>query len=426
MQIKALRGTQDLLSPVVEKWRSVETLARDVFRLYHFKELRTPILEETALFTRALGETAEVVAKQMYSFTDRGERKISLRPEGTAPAIRAYLEHHLDQNQSLVRLFYIGAMFRAERPQAGRSRQFHQIGAEAIGSHAPAVDAEGLSLIALFFERAGLKEYTLHVNSLGCADDKKEIGVFLQSALEKKKEELCAECQERLSRNVFRILDCKKENCRRVVQALPPISEKLCRDCLDHFEAVKRLLSFFQIAFVISPHLVRGLDYYTRTTFEVTHPLLGAQDAIGAGGRYDGLVSELGGKPTGAFGFSIGFERLMLALEAQQPAGETIAGDTLDVYVVTIGEKLFEEGRKLLQFLRRSGFSAVLDFEKRSLKAQMREANHLKARWVVLLGEDELKENKVTLKEMENGKEEKVDREKLIDVLRARRGEKKG
>ncbi len=418
MQLKALRGTADLFSPVIEKWREVETVARELFKVYGFKEIQTPLLEETLLFTRAVGETTDLVEKQMYSFTDRGERSVTLRPEGTAPVIRAYLEHHLDQQPGIHRLFYIGAMFRAERPQAGRSRQFHQIGGEAIGSYDARVDAEILSLIVHLFGKLGLSGYALHLNSLGCSKDKVAVSAFLQKALLKEKSALCDDCQKRLERNAYRILDCKVERCRDLVKKLPPILDKLCKECLTHFEGVQKNLALSKIDFTLSPHLVRGLDYYTRTAFEITHPMLGAQDAVGAGGRYDGLVEGLGGKPTGAIGFSIGFERLLLALEAQKI--EVGKGDPLEVFVVTIGEKTTEAACAILTALRKAGISSLLDYEGKSLKAQMRLADHLHAKRVVLIGEDELKEKKVTLKEMATGREEKISQEGLSEELSLR------
>lgn len=424
MHIKALRGTADLFSPVIEKWREVETVARELFKVYGFKEIQTPLLEETLLFTRAVGETTDLVEKQMYSFTDRGERSITLRPEGTAPVIRAYLEHHLDQQPGIHRLFYIGAMFRAERPQAGRSRQFHQIGGEVIGSYGARLDAEILSLIVHFFGKLGLSGYTLHLNSLGCSKDKLAVSAFLQKALLKEKGALCDDCQRRLERNVYRILDCKVEKCRAIVKKFPPILDKLCEECLAHFELLQTTLTFSKIDFTLSPHLVRGLDYYTRTAFEITHPMLGAQDAIGAGGRYDGLVETLGGKPTGAIGFSIGFERLLLALEAQKI--EIGRSDPLEVFVVTIGEKTAEVAYALLAALRKAGVSTLLDYEGKSLKSQMRLADHLRARRVVLIGEDELKEKKVTLKEMATGREEKISQEALSEELSRRIAKDRG
>ncbi len=418
MQIKALRGTDDLFSPAVEKWRNVETAARAVFKSYAFKEIQTPLLEETLLFQRAIGETTDIVEKQMYTFRDRGERLLSLRPEGTAPVIRAYLERHLDQNPGLSRLFYIGPMFRAERPQAGRLRQFHQIGAEVIGSYSPYVDAEGLSLVTRFFERLGLSGGHLHLNSLGCEKDKKKVSAFLKEALSKKRSSLCAECRKRFERNVFRILDCKEKGCRAIVQSLAPILDQLCQECLTHFKELQSALKRAGIGFVLSPHLVRGLDYYTRTAFEITHPALGAQDALCAGGRYDGLVEALGGKPTGAFGFSIGFERLLMTLDAQKiNAG---VPESLDVFIVTVGEGGFETAFEISEQLRKEEITSLLDYEGKSLKAQMRLANHLKAAWVILVGEEELKEKSVTLKEMEGGKEERIPRERIVKELQNR------
>ncbi|MFH1858316.1 MAG: histidine--tRNA ligase [Candidatus Omnitrophota bacterium] len=422
MQLKALRGTTDLFSPTIEKWGRLERIARDIFKLYGFKEIRTPLLEETVLFQRAIGETTDLVEKQMYSFLDRGERSVTLRPEGTAPVIRAYLEHHFDNNPGLTRLFYIGPMFRAERPQAGRNRQFHQIGGEVIGSSDARVDAETLSLVMHFFEKAGLSGTTLHLNSLGCESDKKKVALFFRQTLEKDKHLLCETCQERFQRNIYRILDCKEPPCRQVVQKLPPILDELCGPCKEHYDLLKRALVQYKIDFSEAPHLVRGLDYYTRTAFEITHPQLGAQDAVCAGGRYDGLVAALGGKPTGSFGFSVGFERLILALEAQK-AGAAVE-DSLSIFIATIGENTQETAFSLLQDLRRAGISSILDFEGKSLKSQMRLADHLRARWVVLVGEDELKKGEVTVKEMASGQEERISKTRLVEALSERLQEK--
>jgi len=421
MQIKALRGTSDLFSPAIERWRSLEATTRSLFNVYGFKEIRTPLLEETLLFQRAVGETTDVVEKQMYTFLDRGERSLSLRPEGTASVVRAYLEHHFDQQPGLARLFYIGPMFRAERPQAGRFRQFHQIGAEVLGSYDPRVDAEVLSFIGHLLEQLGLSGYTLHLNSLGSAEDKKNIGHFLREALKKDLSSLCEECQKRFERNVYRILDCKVKSCQSVVQKLPPFIEKLSPDSKAHFARLQELLSMLKVPYALSSHLVRGLDYYTHTAFEITHPHLGAQDAVCAGGRYDNLVETLGGKATGAFGFSIGIERLLLALETQQVSLDS--EDSLDAFIVTIGEDAQSVAFSLLETLRKQGISALLDFEGKSLKAQMRLADHLKAHWVVVIGEEELKTKKYSVKAMETGKEEKLGEDALIKALQ---GEPKG
>lgn len=434
MQIKALRGTADLFSPVIEKWQGIETVARDTFKRYGFKEIRTPLLEETVLFTRSLGETTEIVEKQMYSFVDRGERSVSLRPEGTASVVRAYIEHHLALRAGAARLFYIGPMFRAERPQAGRYRQFHQIGGEAIGSYEARLDAEILSLIIFFFERLGITGHTLKLNTLGCKEkDKFKISSFLQEYLGGHRSSLCKECQRRFEKNIYRILDCKEPGCQKIVQNLPPLFEVICQECQKHFEQVKQALSLYKIDYVISPHLVRGLDYYTQTAFEITHPLLGAQDAIAAGGRYNNLVGELGGgefgeggvrgSSGGAIGFSIGFERLLLALEAEKvQIGQE---EPIEVFIATIGEKSIEEGITLLSRLRKEGISCLANFDKKTLKAQMRLADHLKARRVLFIGEDELKEDVVTVREMKNGQEEKLSRKTLVEELLRQIGQEK-
>ena len=421
MNIKAPRGTTDLYSPELERWQRVEATARDLFRLFGFQEIRTPILEEAALFSRSVGDQSEIVQKQMISFLDRGERLLALRPEGTASVVRAYIERHLDQRPGIAKLFYIGPMFRAERPQAGRSRQFHQIGAEGIGSYRPHLDAEMLQWVWLFFERLGLSGAQLKINSLGCQKDKKGLEEFLRQKLVKEKEKLCKECQTRFEKNVFRVLDCKNKECRAVCEKLPPFFEKLCGECQDHFRTLQRFLRESEIPFVEDPHLVRGLDYYTRTAFEITHKALGAQDAIGAGGRYDTLVESLGGPVAGAVGFAIGFERLLMALGPSLAPKE----EGVQLFLTTVGEGTFEMACGLLPKLRRLGIPALLDFEGRSLKSQMRLANHYGVRWVLLLGEEELKTGHGILKEMAQGEEQRVsldDLEKLCEIVGEKRG----
>ena len=420
--MKALRGTTDLYSPEIERWQKVESIARELFRLFGFQEIRTPILEETALFSRSVGDQTDIVQKQMYTFLDRGERSVSLRPEGTASVVRAYLEHRFDLHlPEMGRLFYIGPMFRAERPQAGRSRQFHQIGAEILGSYQPYADSELLQWIWLFFERLGLSGARLKINSLGCQKDKKALEEFLRRQLSSAKGLLCEDCQTRFEKNVFRILDCKNKECRAICEKLPPFFEKLCADCQDHFRTLKNLLQKSEIPFVEDPHLVRGLDYYTRTAFEITHTALGAQDALGAGGRYDTLVETLGGPATGAVGFAVGLERLLMALEFKlfEPT------EPSELFLVAVGEGTQEAVSVLLADLRRRGISAQMDYQNRSLKSQMRLADRLRVRYVFIVGEEELKSGQGILKEMAQGKEQRIslgDLKKLHEIVEEKKG----
>lgn len=395
-QIKALRGTKDLLPSEAKLWSNLEEKARRVFALFGYGELRTPVIEESALFVRSIGEGTDIVEKQMYTFLDRGERSITLRPEATASAVRAYLEHGMHNEGGLVKLFYIGPMFRAERPQAGRARQFHQIGVEAIGSYIPYLDAEIIALLCAILDAFGMSGYNIKLNSLGCEKDKKALSAGLRKSLEKHLDSLCEDCKLRYEKNALRILDCKEESCRNIIhKSFGGTNKYLCQECLAHFEAVKSTLNSLKINYQIEPYLVRGLDYYTKTSFEVTHQKLGAQDAIAAGGRYDNLVSDLGGPDKGACGFALGMERTITALH-QSPKTE----GRIDVFLATIGEEAYKLGFKLAMDLRGSGISAEIDYEGKSLKAQMRAADKIGAQLVAIIGDDEIKNRSVTVRNM--------------------------
>lgn len=419
-RLSAPRGTTDILPAEARRWAGLESAMREVFARYGYGEIRTPIFEHTELFARGIGEDTDVVEKEMYSFEDRGERSLTLRPEGTAGAVRAYLERRLDTEPQPVKLWYAGPMFRYERPQAGRARQFHQLGAECIGTEDPAADVEVIAMVAALFRRLGLTKYELHLNSIGCPECRPAYVRKLRAALEPVRGSLCKSCQDRFERNTLRVLDCKRESCRELTKNAPVILDSLCRDCDGHFAQVRRYLDELAIPYVINTRLVRGLDYYTRTVFEFLSPHLGAQDALGGGGRYDGLVETLGGPPTPAVGFAAGMERILLAAEGTL-RGEAAA---LDAYVATLGDAGRRVGVVLAERLRRAGLRAELDYMGRSLKAQMRQANRLGAKTVLIIGDDEAKAGTVQLRDMESGDERTVGVDEAVHVLQEKRGEK--
>jgi len=401
--LKALRGTKDLLPKEAELWTTLETKARAVLRSFGYSEIRTPIIEESSLFVRSLGQGTDIVEKQMFTFLDRGERSITLRPEATASVVRAYLENGLENEIGFAKLFYIGPMFRAERPQAGRMRQFHQIGVEAIGSYSPYLDAEIIALLAGLLDSFGAAHYEIKLNSLGCSKDKEALAKGLRQAIGPQIKDFCEDCKVRYEKNILRVLDCKNEVCRETLKKIfKGTPDYLCSDCTAHFETVKKGLDELKINYRVEPFLVRGLDYYTRTTFEVTHKKLGAQDALAAGGRYDNLVADLGGPEKGACGFAIGMERAVMAL---QDIPELDAG--VNLYIATMGEEAYKLGFGLAMELRRQGICVEMDFEGKSLKAQMRAADKINAKYVAIIGEDELKNHSITLRNM-NTKEQSV------------------
>jgi len=401
MLITGPRGTKDILPEVSANWQYIEQTMRDICRLYGYKEIRTPVFEHTELFLRGIGETTDIVSKEMYTFTDRGERSITLRPENTAAVVRAYLEHKLYAESLLTKLFYIGPMFRYDRPQAGRYRQFHQFGIEALGSQGPAIDAEVIILAVQLLERLGLKELNLLLNSVGCPECRPVYRAKLQEHLREKTSELCMDCQSRFERNRMRILDCKKEKCTEESKGAPHITDCLCNDCNSHFEQLKSLLTAAGIQFTLNPRLVRGLDYYTKPAFEIQYAPLGSQSAVCGGGRYDGLVTECGGQATPSIGFAVGIERILLALEKQGLLPDK--GNEIDVFVAPIGKESQVPAFSLLCDLRKRGLTAEMDFMNRNIKGQMKQANKYPARFVAIIGEDEVAQGKVMLKNMESG-----------------------
>lgn len=397
--IKSIKGTRDILPPESSGWQYMENTARKIFGLYGYREIRTPIIEETALFVKTIGEETDIVSKEMFSFTDRGERHISLRPEGTAPVIRAYLENNLDKLSQLQKLYYIGPMFRAERPQAGRMRQFHQIGVEAIGSTHPAIDAEVIKVMTDILDESGIGDYNLKINNLGCREDKKRLSENLKKTFSgKESSHLCEDCAKRIKINPLRILDCKNEKCRKSVREKFTGVEFLCDTCSDHFQEVQEFLKVLNINYQLDPYIVRGLDYYTGTVFEVTHRALGSQDAIGAGGRYDNLISDMGGAKTGACGFALGLDRMLLVLE-KVSEGKAVP-EAMDVFVAAMGKEAYAMAFSILDNMRNDGIACDIDYENKSLKAQMRTADRLKAKFVMIIGDEELKKGEAVVRDM--------------------------
>lgn len=416
MLTNAPRGTKDILPDTVGDWLFVEDKIRSLCRRFGYQEIRTPMFEHTELFQRGIGEGTDVVDKEMYTFTDRGERSITLRPENTASAVRAYLQNKLYAEDALTKLFYIGSMFRYDRPQAGRMREFHQFGVEAIGESNPAVDAEIILLAIKLLEGLGLKDLELYINSVGCPTCRAKYRTMLQDFFRDKLDDLCGDCQSRFDRAPMRILDCKKDADKPYMQDAPKITDCLCEECSDHFSKLQTYLTKAGVKFSLDPRLVRGLDYYTKTAFEIKYPPLGAQSAVAGGGRYDGLIEEMGGNPTPAVGFATGLERVLLALEKQGLLPDK--NRSVDVYVVALGEQAQTEAFKLVMDLRDAGYSAAVDYAGRSMKAQMKQANKYNAKYAAIMGEDELAENAVVLRDMAGSEQEKIPVAELINRLK--------
>ena len=416
MLTNAPRGTKDILPDTVGDWLYVEDNIRSLCRRFGYQEIRTPMFEHTELFQRGIGEGTDVVDKEMYTFTDRGDRSITLRPENTASAVRAYLQNKLYAENALIKLFYIGSMFRYDRPQAGRMREFHQFGVEAIGESNPAVDAEIILLAMKLLQGLGLNDLELYINSVGCPTCRAKYRTMLQDFFRDKLDDLCEDCRSRFDRAPMRILDCKKDAEKPYMKDAPKITDCLCDECSDHFQKLQKHLTKAGVKFELDPRLVRGLDYYTKTAFEVKYPPLGAQSAVAGGGRYDGLIEEMGGNPTPAVGFATGLERVLLALEKQGLLPDK--NRSVDVYVVALGEAAQEEAFKLVMDLRDAGFSAAVDYAGRSMKAQMKQADKLGAKFAAIMGDDELSEGVVMLRDMAGSEQEKVPVNELISKLK--------
>ena len=416
MLTNAPRGTKDILPDTVGDWLYIEKEIRDLCKRFGYQEIRTPVFEHTELFQRGIGEGTDVVDKEMYTFTDRGGRSVTLRPENTASAVRAYLQNKLYAEADLVKLFYIGSMFRYDRPQAGRLREFHQFGIEALGESNPAVDAEVILLAIKLLEGLGLKDLELSINSVGCPECRSQYRTMLQDFFRDKLGDLCEDCKSRFDRSPLRILDCKKDSDKPYMADAPKITDCLCEECSSHFEALKQHLAKAGVGFKHDPRLVRGLDYYTKTAFEIKYPPLGAQSAVAGGGRYDGLIEEMGGNHTPAVGFATGLERLLLALENQNLLPDK--NRSVDAYVVALGEKAQAEAFKLVMDLRDAGLSAAIDYAGRSMKAQMKQANKLNAKYAVILGDDEIAEGAALIRSMADSSQEKVAFDSVIKEIK--------
>jgi histidyl-tRNA synthetase len=419
LKIKAVKGFRDILPGEVEKWQFVEEEARRIFECYGFSELRIPIVERTELFVRSIGEATDIVGKEMYTFQDRDGDSLTLRPEATASIMRAYLEHGLNIKEPVGKYYFIGPMFRHERPQKGRYRQFHQIDVEVLGVEEAIVDAELLMMLVRYLQFLNLKNVALQINSLGCQKCRPAYKTEIQKFLESRRELLCEDCQRRLTTNPLRIFDCKSEDCQKALDGAPTVLDFLCPDCRAHFGEVKSLLDIQGIPYTVNPRMVRGLDYYTRTAFEVVAGDLGAQNAVCGGGRYDRLGEELGGPPVPAIGFAIGIERLTLLLGE----GEKFVRRP-DIFLATLGEAAQRRGFSLARELRDEGLRAELDYTGKSLKSQMRHADRLNAAYVAILGEEELKKERVVLRNMATKAQEEVPLEGLVGILKSRAGER--
>jgi histidyl-tRNA synthetase len=415
---KAPRGTRDILPGEVEQWQFLEEKARELCRLFGYAEIRTPVFEHTELFLRGVGEVTDIVSKEMYTFTDRGERSLTLRPEGTAPVARAYLEQKMQGEAQPVKVFYIGPMFRYDRPQAGRYRQFHQFGVEVFGTAEPSLDAEVMALSLVFFRSLGLKAFTLQINSVGCPECRGAYRTRLQEELHEKAGGLCPDCSGRFHKNPLRILDCKNEKCQELTADAPMMAESLCPACADHFKAVKDTLDALGEPYVVNPRLVRGLDYYTKTAFEIASPVLGAQSSIGGGGRYDNLLSTIGGPDVPGIGFAIGIERVLLAMEAAGVHPDS--GGGYDVFVATAGDVPSSEALRLVMDLRAAGVAADKDYMGRSLKAQFKFAHKKNARYLVILGDEEIRQGQATVRDMAKGSQDSVKLSELTDTIAQR------
>ncbi len=409
--IHSVKGMRDILPPSSAAWSQVETAARRIFTRYNYREIRTPILEDTALFTRSVGEDTDIVTKEMYTFDDRDGASLTLRPESTASVLRAYIEHRLDQQPGLQKLYYIGPMFRRERPQKGRYRQFYQIGAEAIGSDSPAIDAEVIELVVDILREVGIRDFELLINSVGSKKSRAHYNEALREKLKDLAPRMCEDCRRRAQTNPLRVLDCKVPEDQPLIEQLPSILDFLSEDDREHLRRVREFLDDRQIAYTLKPRLVRGLDYYARTTFEITHGALGAQNAILGGGRYDGLAESLGSKvPAPGIGFSIGEDRLVLIAEEEH----TIQSPALDLYIAPLGDAALRHCAILAAEIRQRGISVELGTD-RKLKRMLELADKSAARRTLIVGDNEIVTQSYTLKDMASGEQHRLTRQQLLE-----------
>lgn len=416
MLTQAPRGTRDIFGAEIKKWQEVEAKIREICENAGIEEIRTPIFEHTELFLRGVGETTDIVNKEMYTFNDKGDRSITLKPEGTAGIARAYIEHGMHNMPQPIKLYYLSApTFRYEKAQAGRQRQFHQFGVEMLGSLSPAQDAEAISVAARLIESFGIENIELRLNSLGCPECRGRYNKALREFIGENLENLCPTCKERYEKNPLRVLDCKEEKCKKIIENAPSVLDCLDEECTAHFNKVQEILTEMGIKFVVDPKIVRGLDYYTRTVFEFVTNSIGAQGTVCGGGRYDKLIEECGGQPTGAVGFGLGMERLLLTLEAQN--GKFENKPYKDIYIGAIGDKGFVKAQAVTYNLRKEGIKAECDTVGRSVKAQMKYANKIGAKYSVIIGDNEIAEDKVSLKNMETGDVQEIKLSEIANYI---------
>lgn len=418
MKFKTLKGIQDILPPEISIWQHIEAVSREIFRTYGYQEIRLPIIEATEVFIRSIGETTDIVEKEMYTFLDKGGRSVTLRPEGTAPFVRAYVEHHLYNNPPPQKYYYMGPMFRYERPQAYRYRQFSQIGVEALGIEDPKLDAEVISMLAAILQRIGLEGLNFEITSIGCKNCRPQYRDVLKGYLLDKLDQFCDDCQRRYELNPLRILDCKVSSCITAREGSPAVVDFLCAECREHFNSLKGHLNRLGVPYVINPNLVRGLDYYTKTAFEVSCESLGAQKAVAAGGRYDGLVDEFGGPSTPGIGFAIGMERIVPLIAEKEAIRKH---EYPELFICTLGQEASDRVIVLAGQLRAKGIWTEMNYDPgSSLRSQMRKANRIGARCVIVLGEEELRKGEVTIKEMATGEETSspLEVDALIRIIR--------
>lgn len=409
--IKAVRGTKDILEGTAAKYSYIRRVAEDLFSAYGFSYIKTPIFEETDLFKRGIGEATDVVEKEMYTFLDRGERSITLRPEGTASVVRAYLENKIYAKEDVSKFYYMGSMFRYERPQAGRQREFNQVGVEVLGEHSPLLDAEIITMSYHLLEKLGITDLEVNINSIGGNETRQKYRQALIDYLTPFKDELCEDCQRRIETNPLRVLDCKVETCKKHTQDAPSIIDSLSEEERNHYEEVKKYLTIFGIPYVENSRLVRGLDYYSSTVFEIVTNKLGAQGTVLGGGRYDNLLKQLGDKEIPAFGFAAGVERIMMLME-DIPAKET------DVYIAWLGENVCEFAMKLADTLRKKNIKVAVDFNAKGMKSHMKKADKLNVKYTVIIGEDEMEKGVVVLKDFASRTQEELTVDQLVEKLK--------
>jgi len=416
LKFQTPRGTRDILYPEVEYRNYIFEKSRELFKIYGFKEIVTPTFEQTEVFTKGIGEASDIVSKEMYTFKDRKGRSLTLKPEGTAPVVRSFIQNKMYGKPLPIKLFYCSQMFRYERPQAGRSREFSQVGVEILGTIDPLADVEVISLVINLYKELGITQTKLFINSMGCRNCRRDYLKDLVNFLKIRSKKLCKDCNFRIKKNPLRVFDCKNENCKQILADSPTLKDYICSECKEHFEKVLKGLKSLNISYQLNNRLVRGFDYYTKTVFEVTTPELGAQDAICGGGRYDYLIEDYGGPPTFAVGVAIGVDRTANVM--MNMSIKPFSEKNIEVFIITINDELKEKASILLDKLRGSKISSDMDYRNRSLKGQFRMADRLKVKYVLILGEKELADNKVSLKEMETGQQLHINYDNVINYMK--------